>query len=219
MPTADSVAATRCHALADRPSHLLCNTPSPHRRAPGWYAVTPRQTRGLPFAACATLTSTGASTCASTNTETGEPRRAQTAGRVRAVSHPAPPRTVRAWRVWRCVDRGWMSVAAAALRWMRTGAGGGQASTSPHGGASGAAPSLTPRPPTAFLRSCPSVAGEADRPCERPRITWDRSPARFRARSCRPCRSAGSAGRTQRPRCGCRRPGGLHGMRYPFPGD
>jgi hypothetical protein len=76
-----------------------------------------------------------------------------------------PPCTDRAWQVWWCGGR-WMSLAATALRWMRTGTGGRQASTSPHGGASGAAPSLTPCTATAFLRSCPTVVQEPDSRCQ-----------------------------------------------------
>jgi hypothetical protein len=96
-----------------------------------------------------------------------------------------PPCTDRAWQVWWCWGR-WMSLAATALRWMRTGTGGRQASTSPHGGASGAAPSLTPCTATAFLRSCPTVTGEAG----------SLRPTRFRVRSCPPCGGKGSANRT-----------------------
>jgi hypothetical protein len=44
-------------------------------------------------------------------------------------------------------------VAAAELRWVRTGTGGRQASTVPLRGVSGAASSLTPHAPTAFLRT------------------------------------------------------------------
>jgi len=80
-----------------------------------------------------------------------------------------------------------MSLAATALRWLRTGTGGRQASTSPHGGASGAAPSLTPCTATAFLRSCPTVAQEASSLC----------PTGFRVRSWPPCGGKGSASRTE----------------------
>jgi hypothetical protein len=96
-----------------------------------------------------------------------------------------PPCTDRAWQVWWC--GGWMSLAATALRWLRTGTGGRQASTSPHGGASGAAPSLTPCTATAFLRSCPTVAQEASSLC----------PTGFRVRSWPPCGGKGSASRTE----------------------
>jgi hypothetical protein len=53
-----------------------------------------------------------------------------------------------------------MSVAAAELRWMRTGTGGRQASTVPLRGVSGAASSLTPHAPTAFLRTARQLARE-----------------------------------------------------------
>jgi hypothetical protein len=96
-----------------------------------------------------------------------------------------PPCTDRAWQVWWC--GGWMSLAATAIRWLRTGTGDGQASTSPHGGASGAAPSLTPCTATAFLRSCPTVAQEAGSRC----LTG------FRVRSWPPCGGKGSASRTE----------------------
>ncbi len=109
----------------------------------------------------------------STGTDTGE-------------SGLPTPGTDRAWRVWRCGGRQ-MSLAATALRWMRTGTGGEQASTFPHGGASGAAPSLTPCTATAFLRSCPTVARRAGSLC----------PTGFRVRSCRPCGGKDSASRTE----------------------
>ncbi len=67
----------------------------------------PAATRGPPSAARVAITSTGA--CAGASTGGRESRQAQTAGRVRTLSHPAPPRTVRAWRVWRC-GGGWVGV-------------------------------------------------------------------------------------------------------------
>ena len=114
-----------------------------------------------------------------------------------------PPCTDRAWQVWWC--GGWMSLAATALRWLRTGTGDGQASTSPHGGASGAAPSLTPCTATAFLRSCPTVAQEASS-LARPVSGYA------------PGRRAGVRARQagRKARLGCRHPGGLQRMRYPF---
>src|SRR5712691_4635834 len=57
-----------------------------------------------------------------------------------------------------------MSLEAANLcRRLLSRPNGKRRSTSPRGGASGAAPSLTPTEPTAFLQSVPYVAEEADR--------------------------------------------------------
>jgi hypothetical protein len=69
-----------------------------------------------------------------------------------------PCSTVHRPRLAGVAARGWVNVRGSRSPPLDADqAGGRQASTSPHRGASGAAPSLTPYEPTAFLRSRPSV--------------------------------------------------------------
>jgi len=68
----------------------------------------------------------------------------------------------RTGRTWKPRNR-WMSVEAAHRRPPYGWPAGARASTSPRSGASGAATSLTPTGPTAFLQSCPLRPQGADR--------------------------------------------------------
>jgi len=68
----------------------------------------------------------------------------------------------RAGQAWESRD-GWMSLEAADRGRRRADRTESQGAPLPVAGASGAAPSLTPTEPTAFLQSIPYVAEEADR--------------------------------------------------------
>src|SRR5215469_5813819 len=79
----------------------------------------------------------------------------------------APPRTLPPTLVGsagqaRCSRDRQVNVESAHIRAHGNRSDGVRTSTFPQGGASGAAPSLTPTRPTAFLRQCPAQSGRAD---------------------------------------------------------
>ena len=192
MLAAHSAAATRCHAPADRPGHLLCNPPSPRYPAPGRYAITPGGYHLLRAAA-------------SPDGRTG-PRRSTPS----CAKHRPRLAGVAVWG-WVTVcgshsspldaDRDWWQTLEHLSPWRGIWCGIQLNTMSAHG------------IPSELSVSC----GRSLRPVrEHSRMAWKRSPGEVPGTLLPSLRGQRISKIDREPGCGRRRPGGFHDMRYPF---
>jgi hypothetical protein len=189
---ADSAAATRYHAPADRPGHLLCNPPSPRCPAPGRYAITPGG-QHLLRAAARPDGRTGPRHFAPSSAM-HRPRLAGVAvwGWVDVCGSHSSPLDA---------DRDWWQTLEHLSPWRGIWCGIQLNTMSAHG------------IPSELSVSCE----RSRRPVrERSRKAWKRSPGEVPGTLLPSLRGIRISRKDRGPGCGRRRPGGLHDMRYPL---